>query len=318
MATSFVDASWTERALKERACFQTVQMVYVDIAYAREPRSSVLKVLNEANVSGTPVTHYVALIVESAKIFQSMNSDFRGKGMKSKDGTTFQITDGRHKCKAQVTLIAGLGKQVGLYAGGEDARKLKQVLIAAGFTKTRNTWPLFYPMCEEGGVWKVPPVGKRGDTIVLAVCDRSGDHHKLGQWMPANQFDYLESLKPVTDKPVFVSVNICKEYNFRVPRGAGVDPRCTQEILFYGFNDGTALRPIKMLVFLDRSYSTCFKSVGNNASGDGEALEEFLQKASIWTGDTVMMWPVEGGYFVARAPSTYVGKTDLELMAKRK
>jgi hypothetical protein len=318
MAIRFLDASWTERDVKARACVQAVQTVFVDSAKARRARPGVLEALNKANVSRTPVTHYVALIVGSAPIFLSMDSAFLGEGMQSWNGKTFQLTDGRHQFTVQVTLIAGLGKQVGLYAGGEDAKALEKLIGAAGFTKTRNTWPLFYPMYKKGEVWKVAPVGKRADTIVLAVCDRSGDHDKLGQWMPVKQFAYLESLKPVTDKAVLVYVNICKEYNFRVPRLSGVDPSSTKEILFYGFYDGTELDPIKMKVFADRSYSTCFKSVGNNASGDGEALDNFLQKANIWTGDTVMMCPVEGGYFVARAPSRYFGVTALEDMAKRK
>jgi hypothetical protein len=340
MANSLV---FTGHSVYKRIVFESGQMVVIDSEKwpQGEERDSVLEILTEvrdrekepnSEPPGAPVERYAAIICGSALFFPAINFEFSGEAMKSLNKTTYDLTDCWHTITVQGTLIAGKGKQVGLYAGDGDADKLLALIDAAGWRHPRDTWVFPYPMHRVGPVWKVPPTGTPGEKIVLAACDRSGDQREDRplQWLDADQNEYLASLNPDRTHALLKSANICKKYNFRVSRGAGVDRGAGADpfnaghkpTLFYGFNKGTQLGPIKMEVFLDRSCSTCFKCVDKDPNGDGETLEAFLDAANISSRDTVVFCPVRWGgpgegYFVARGPSAIITVVQAERMFNR-
>jgi hypothetical protein len=327
----------TEEDIYSRGIFTAAQMTVVKSRTLKKgERASVLKTLTEVRNRGmqpnpgsglAPVQSYTAIIFLTTFFLRAIGLEFLGVGMESLDEKTYDLTDCSHKITVRVTLIAGKGKQVVLYAFDEEGDRLLELAEAAGFRDTPNTWVFLYPMYrevrKERTEWKVAPTGTRGEKIVLAACDRWGDQREALQCLDAAQDARLASLNPDRARAFLASVNICKPYNFRLSRDAIVGPADIAHLdltRFYGFNEGTPLGPINMKFSHDRTYSECFKSVDNDPGGDGETLTAFLAAANIWSCETAVFCPVRGGgpgeegYFVALAESVFITVSDAEEM----
>ena len=330
---------FTEADVHNRVIFTAGQMNFIKSdALPKGERDSVCKILTEfrdreakpkTGRSRAPVQRYAAIILATTLFLRATELEFRGVGMESLDGFTYDLTDCWHKFTVQVTLIAGKGKQVVLYAPDEEGDRLQKLADAAGWRDHRDTWvflcPMYREVRQEGTVWKVAPTGTCGEEIMLAACDRWGDQQEDRplQRLDDDQNEYLASLRPARTRALLGSVNVCKPYNFRLSRGAVVGPADIAHLdltRFYGFNKGTQLGPINMKFSHDRTYSDCFKCVDKDPKGDGKTLTDFLAGANIWSCDTAVFCPVQGvgpgedGYFVALAPSVFITVVQAERM----